>query len=741
MRAELSSTPENDPRGQRPSRGHAAGRPTIGGARKETALKDAQALSGGTETQPRGAVPPIGRVGPIAPLSPHDGLKGGRAGKGFSAPIGGGSPIGPIRLPLDHKESPFGKGSVDTLCKGPSQERVHGTPAPAAAGLLEELEGLDYERRPFRVVRVSSDGRASLETLHFRVPATLCAEADDLAFVERHLRPFPKAWRTAIARRYTSLYRAETGGRRKANTWLREIAQIATRTPLALTADEDAIRAKAEARARSLQDATPAVCRIVIQASGLPVPDHYSDAGLVARCRDKQWWRRQLRKGTTRAAEDIGREISLVHKRAGLYITDQGVRTRQQQSARNAETLAGLVAENEDGESFDLDELVEASIANPQNRRAELMLRMHDFEALADKLGHVGEFWTLTVPSRFHAVHSRSCQLNERFDGATVREGQEQLRRVWARIRARLNREGIRPYGFRVAEPHHDGTPHWHLLVFLPQDDIERARAIVRHYALEDAPDEPGAAERRCTFKRIEKSKGTATGYIAKYIAKNIDGFALAATDPAAPDEAQGRDPQHLAERVGAWAATHGIRQFQQVGGPPVSVWREARRLHAEQSGVLEEVRQRAHSNDWAGFVEAMGGPNAPRQELPVRVARMEWWMTDTGGLDTNRYGEPAPSKVFGLDADGLTVATRKRWDVYPKRSDATAAPATSNTPTSASTASDDSLMGPFSPWSSVNNCTYGPEPPLTSGGASRHEPPFPSDVQGYMHRRGGPRT
>ncbi len=51
----------------------------------------------------------------------------------------------------------------------------------------------------------------------------------------------------------------------------------------------------------------------------------------------------------------------------------------------------------------------------------------------------------------------------------------------------------IRAFGFRVAEPHHDGTPHWHLLLFLRPEEVEFATAVFRKHALKEDGYEPGA--------------------------------------------------------------------------------------------------------------------------------------------------------------------------------------------------------------------------------------------------------
>ncbi|WP_431000740.1 replication endonuclease [Klebsiella pneumoniae] len=411
---------------------------------------------------------------------------------------------------------------------------------------------------------------------------------------------------------------------------------------------------------------------------------------VIARLQTEKWWLGKLRKIHDRWREHLLIATSYVSKVASPYCSEPCLREWIAQKKANFEYLQAMELEDQDtGERTSLLDKVMGSVSNPKIARHELMVRMRGFEDMANEMGLVGMFYTLTAPSRYHATHVHSGKRNDKYCNASPRKTQKYLCNVWSRVRAKWGREGIRTFGFRVAEPHHDGTPHWHLLLFLRPEEVELATDIFHEYALQVNGSEPGAAQYRFTAKPIDEEFGSATGYIAKYISKNIDGYGM----DGEFDHESGKPVKEMAKRVRAWASRWSIRQFQQIGGAPVSTWRELRRLGSRELVLhpeLEAARAAADAPDWPGYVNAQGGPFVTRDCLRVRL---NYEYTENG----NDYGDTV-AKISGVYCP-FTVSESV---IYTRTNDYKIVP--KHKPSSVENLT---LEGrDAAPWSSVNNYT-----------------------------------
>lgn len=406
-------------------------------------------------------------------------------------------------------------------------------------------------------------------------------------------------------------------------------------------------------------DEAHAVAEHTCGLHGVEMPDFDDKAEQVARVRCELWWRRRLRALHIRALEHSNIKLHYVHYRSDPYASNDAVRRRVAQNRRNREILERVTLENEHGQQFTLAELADKSIANKALRRGELMTRLKGCEALADAAGFAGVMLTITCPSRFHAVKQMGNKWmpNPRYEGANPREAHAYLNKIWTHIRSDLARRGITYFGVRVAEPHHDACPHWHALLF--SDQVNDLCRVVRRHALKDSPNELGASRRRCRFERIDRAKGSAVGYVAKYISKNIDGHAVGdhKTEEGYVVQADmlGDDVITPSQRVEAWAATWGIRQFQFVGGAPVGPWRELRRVKVddlpsedESPEIVQawEAAQKAEGKpaDWAAYARAQGGIAGEQKRIAIRYTERE---------QEGRYGVRIVKVPRGVQAMG----------------------------------------------------------------------------------------
>ncbi|MCL9783234.1 replication endonuclease [Vibrio sp. S4M6] len=404
---------------------------------------------------------------------------------------------------------------------------------------------------------------------------------------------------------------------------------------------------------------------------------------LVNRALDENWLVRQLRRKCAYEVEQVARDLALVQRSKQIYCSDFSLNRHRDRRNSNDIALDNTVAFDEDNPDnwFTLKELSDKSVSNPSLRRGEMFVRLRGFEEIAQESGHDAVFITTTAPSRFHAVSKGS--LNQNWIDAGKPDAKcahQHLMSVWQQLGKTLAQHDIKLYGMRIVEPHQDGTPHHHLLLFLDRKHTKFVVSEFRRLSLKDSPKEAGASQYRFKCEHIDWSKGSAVGYVAKYVSKNIDGAHISS------DKGSNLNGLDAAERVVTWSRLNNIRQFQFIGGPSVTVWRELRRLREEfqeddamltdlsepEHFLLEKVRRSADEGDWKAFCYAMGGVLVKRKDQTVKV---QYSVPDTiqkllvsGEFTPTRFGDMAQARVNGLLFRDIFLATRfRRWKVENK--------------------------------------------------------------------------
>ena len=199
------------------------------------------------------------------------------------------------------------------------------------------------------------------------------------------------------------------------------------------------------------------------------------------------------------------------------------------------------IQNNSTGQQFSLKDCIVSSNHNPQRYYGEIQNRINTLEREATNAQLTPIFLTLTLPSEFHMMKTtRDGKLikNPKYNGVEPKESVKILTKMWGRLRQDRSLKELtkmqRMY-YRVNEPHKDGTPHTHILLFIPKNRIERVDKAFKHLYNQKS-------------NKLEKNIRSATSYIMKYINKTL---------PMSKKEITKKD-----EYLNAWYIKHRINRF-----------------------------------------------------------------------------------------------------------------------------------------------------------------------------------
>lgn len=354
--------------------------------------------------------------------------------------------------------------------------------------------------------------------------------------------------------------------------------------------------------------------------------------GAIARMRCADWWQRKLWQLRNEWREELLRAACLVHRHASPYVSHDILLQKREQRRKAMDFFRNHDLINEDGDTLSMEDVVLASASNPAHRRNEMMACVKGLELIAEMRGDCAMFYTITCPSKYHATLMNG-KPNPTWDHSTVRKSSDYLVDTFAAFRKAMHKKELRWYGVRVAEPHHDGTVHWHLLCFMRKKHRRAITELLRRFAIrEDRAELGNNTGARFKSKLIDPRKGTPASYIAKYVSKNIDGRGLGDT----VSKETGKSLRDSAEHVTAWASLHRVQQFRFFGIPGRQAYRELRLFASQATRAmktskpgapvlmdpkLDAVLAAADVGCFATYIMKQGGVLVPRKNYLIHTA------------------------------------------------------------------------------------------------------------------------
>jgi len=149
-------------------------------------------------------------------------------------------------------------------------------------------------------------------------------------------------------------------------------------------------------------------------------------------------------------------------------------------------------------------------------RYATLWSLIKAIEQHAEREGLACLFVTMTLPPEYHPNPSHGGRSWN--PALSPVRGAEELQDRWHRMLARARKAGVPVLGLWTLEPHKDGAPHRHAMIWLPPEHQAQFLVIVR----DEFPDPKGQENVAATVKTWEQRPASRARRARQPISSNI---------------------------------------------------------------------------------------------------------------------------------------------------------------------------------------------------------------------------
>lgn len=427
---------------------------------------------------------------------------------------------------------------------------------------------------------------------------------------------------------------------------------------------------------------------------GAPIPGN-SESSQYARTCCAKFWRRALSSRIARAREQLFLRMALVGDKCEPYVSHMSADVRERQLKqqeiwmKNTVVVPSRSKPNSGQSNIAGEPLCLAEIAKSNDDK---FAKLYTFVKAIDELGREAKLssamLTVTLEPEWHPnpVYGVGC-----WNGSSPREAHKSAGDRWQAVMRDLHGYGIRMSGFRVAEPHQDGCPHYHIWMHYRPEHESTILSVVmkyfpaklkirdpyrdaechkstdkmydsRHDLINDIWRAPRNSKEgaQVELSKIDRSISSGAAYAMKYVMKSINvsnelkqqiGEGL---DKSRKPRQEDAAHENTAKRVDAYRSVWGIHQGQLFGvAKCLTIWDEFRRmttrpknkflrlLWAQSRGGRQSGRIQSGSGrrgDAKSFLKTLGGLDACRDTSKKNEHRLV-----LGRLveeEENRYGD-----------------------------------------------------------------------------------------------------
>lgn len=259
---------------------------------------------------------------------------------------------------------------------------------------------------------------------------------------------------------------------------------------------------------------------------------------------------------------------------ATSYVGDSTLKLRKKALAASMEFLRTKYVSTPHG----VKALIELTM-DSRKRFSELYVMCLGMQELAEELEYKALFLTITAPAKFHANPTNG---NNSWDRCYAKEAHNYINKMWEAFGKDLASSSNKIYkskgdlfGFRVVEPHKDGTPHWHVLLYVSPKNLNKTISLChKHFS----HSEKALKLDIIRTKKEDPNAAAPTSYMTKYLVKTVSVKQYIKDIKTDGELALDHDAM---DRIDAWRSAIGIRAFQKFGIlAGVTKWRFLRKIY-----------------------------------------------------------------------------------------------------------------------------------------------------------------